>query len=131
MEVQVSDTVQIQKLNEDENIVFGWASMAIDKNGRPVVDGEGDVISVEQLEKASYEFVKNYREANERHQGPSVGQLVMSVVTTADVKKMLGIQGPEVGWLVAFELEPETFAKVKDGTYRSFSIEGSARRVAA
>ncbi len=125
-------TVEITKLDEDQNLVYGWASVAIDAQGVPVVDREGDQISIPELEKAARSFVKNYREANERHQGPKIGELVESIVTTPDVQKALNMpEGSPVGWFVGFELAPETFAKVKSGEYSAFSIEGTAKRVPA
>lgn len=130
--MNISRQVEIHKLDDAKNLVYGWASIALDADGQPVVDGEGDVIRVADLERAAHEFVKHYREANERHSGPKVGDLVQSVVTTPDVQAALGLpEGTPVGWFVAFELEPDVFAKVASGEYESFSIEGTARRVAA
>lgn len=126
------ETVTITKLDEDQNLVYGWASVAIDSQGVPVTDREGDRITVRELEKAAHEFVKNYREANEQHTGPKIGELVVSLVTTPDVQKALGMpDGSAVGWFVGFELAPETFAKVKSGEYGAFSIEGTAKRIPA
>ena len=35
-----------------------------------------------------------------------------------------------VGWWIGFQVtDPEVWAKVKDGTYSMFSIEGTAQRV--
>ena len=126
------DVVTISKTDEDRNLVFGWASVA-ERDGIPVVDGEGDVIKAGTLEDAAYEFVLNFGEANERHAGPTVGRLVESMVFTSDKLELLGLakDALPVAWWTGFKLDPATFAKVKGGEYRAFSIEGTARRVAA
>ena len=125
------DAVRIAKTDEDRNLVFGWASVAIDKAGRAVIDGEGDVIDPTDLEDAAYEFVLKFREANVNHSGPVVGTLVESMVFTPDKLEKLGL--PEgslpTAWWTGFRLDDATFAKVKDGTYQGFSIEGTATRV--
>lgn len=126
------DAISIAKVNEEENTVFGWASVAIAEDGSAVVDGEGDVITPDELRKAAYEFTKAFGEANVAHAGPSVGNLVTSLVVDADSRETLGItKGPKVGWYVGFQVDDATFAKVKDGTLSMFSIEGTGKRVAA
>jgi len=120
---------KILKLNEDQNLVFGWASVAI-KDGTQIEDRQGDLIDADELEKAAYEFVLDFREADEMHDQVTKGHLVESFVTTPDKLQALGL--PEgslpVGWWVGFQLDPDAFQKVKAGQYRMFSIEGMAVR---
>ena len=53
----------ITKTSEDQQIVFGWANVAIRKDGTVVEDLQDDIIEPEELEKAAYEYVLNFRDA--------------------------------------------------------------------
>ena len=115
---------------QEQRRVYGYASVAVTKDGKPIVDLQGDVIDPEDLEDTAAEFVKEYRQGGEMHSGPAPSELIASVVLTAAVQKALGIPPglvPEA-WLVGFEVPAETFAKVKEGSRLMFSIEGQAQR---
>lgn len=124
-------TYTIAKSIEDQNLVFGWANVSVRANGEQVVDFAKDMIDIEDLEQASYEFVLDYRDANVNHDGPVIGKLVECVCFTKEKMAAMGIpEGsiPEGMWL-GFKVEPEVFAKVKNHELEMFSIEGSAVRV--
>lgn len=123
--------VPIEKTDEDQRLVFGWASV-IEENGRPVVDSQGDVISESDLEKAMYQFAEEMGVAGEMHAdyGEHLGKLVECVVFTRAKQEALGIKLNKIGAWVGFRLSPELFAKVKRGDYRSFSIGGFGERIA-
>ena len=119
----------ITKLDEAQNLVFGWASVIENPDGSPVVDSQGDVLLPDELEKAAYKFVLEVRKAGEMHRTiEGVGQLVESVVMTKEKRAALGIQGGPTGWWVGFKVSPEVFAKVKSGEYPAFSIGGKGTR---
>lgn len=121
---------QIAKTDEAERLVFGFANVSIAKDGGEIVDLQGDIIEPAELEKAAYGFVLKFRETGEMHQGDAVGKLVESMVFTPDKLEALGIAKDALPcrWWVGFQLTPEAFAKVKDGTYQMFSIQGRAER---
>lgn len=128
-ETSVTFSGTVAKLDESQNLVFGWASV-IDKGG-VVTDSQGDQIEPAVLEGAVYEYVLGKREAGEMHQRVTgVGKIVESVVFTVEKQKAMGF--PEgvmpVGWWVGFKVEPDVFAKVKAGNYAMFSIGGRAVR---
>lgn len=127
------DAINIAKTDPERNLAFGWASVAVDKSGNVVVDGEGDTITPTDLEDAAYDFVLKFGEANVSHQGPVVGRLVESMVFTPDKIEKLGLPvgALPVAWWTGWKLDDATFAKVKDGTLTMFSIEGTGKRVAA
>lgn len=124
---------EILKFDDEQQIVYGWASVVRDKAGNTVVDHQGDIIQPEELEKAAAGYVLNYRDTGERHD-PSrrkKGKLTASIVFTEETKKALGI--PEGilpdGWFVGYHIEDrDTWEKLKAGTYKMFSIEGEACR---
>jgi len=125
-----SITGKISKLDEDQRLVFGWASIVKDKEGNVVKDLQNDVIRPEELEKSAYAYVLDSRVAGEMHKTIGVGSLVESVVFTIEKMEAMGI--PEgivpTGWWVGFRVDADVFAKIKDGTYSAFSIGGSGKR---
>ncbi len=129
MDVNKSDGFQIAKMDEDECLVFGWASVSAGVAGDLLVDHHDDIIEPAELEKAAYEYVLKFRGAGEMHQGEAVGQLVESLVMTPEKAQAMGIQHPmATAWWCGFKVSPDTFQKVKDGTYKMFSIQGTAER---
>lgn len=125
---------RIIKFDDDQQIVYGWASVVKDKDGEVVVDHQGDIIEPEELEKAAANYVLNYRDTGERHDPDQrkKGKLTASIVFTAETKKALGIPDgllPD-GWFVGYHIEDkDTWEKLKSGTYKMFSIEGEAQRI--
>lgn len=124
----MSDRSRIVKVDEDQQLVFGWANIAVTKSGETVVDAHADMIEGAELEKAAYEYVLKFGDTGVMHSGGSVGRLVESVVLTPEKASAMGIPSgsvPEAGWWVGYRIDdPATFAKVKDGTYSCFSIQG-------
>lgn len=125
--------IPITKLDEDRRIAFGWATVVERADGDKIVDHEGDVIDGPSLEKAVYEYVLISRNADEMHtKFDGVGRLVESMVFTREKLEKLGVPAGTLplGWWVGFKIDDEAvWAKVKDGTYRMFSIFGAGRRV--
>ena len=108
--------------------VFGWFSIAKDKAGRLLVDKHGDVIEVADLEDAAAEFVREYRQGGEEHQGGAPNKLIASIVLSREVQDAMGIPPgilPE-GWFGAFEIGEAAFSKLAKGELLMFSIEGEA-----
>ena len=126
-------TFQLTKSDDEERLVFGWASVAQRTDGETVVDWQEDIVEISELEQAAYDFVQFYREGSEMHErgGLDVAVVVESMVFTPDKLALLNIPEGTVplGWWVGFRiLDDDVWAKVKDGTYRMFSIEGQAIR---
>lgn len=104
------------------------------------VDTQGDVISMDEVERAAYDFVMDSREAEDMHSrsqtgAAAVGTLVESVVFTDEKLLKMGI--PEElhslfprGWWVGFKVTPEEFALVQGGSRTMFSIAGRGKRTA-
>lgn len=122
----------ITKSNSDEGLVSGWANVAVNADGSVPLDWQGDVIKPEVLEKAAIKFMMDYRDSGVMHQGDSKGIVVESIVFTKEKQACIGIPEGTVpeGWFITVKvLDPEVFARVKDGTFKMFSIQGTARRV--
>lgn len=124
---------EIFKTDEDQRLVFGWASVAITIDGQTLEDRQHDMIDPEDLEEAAYEYVLNFRDTGEEHLPGyrKKGKLVESCVFTPEKQRAMGI--PEgtlpVAWWIGFKIDDDdTWQRVKNGTYRMFSIEGKAER---
>lgn len=124
--------VDIIKSDNEKQYAFGWANISVMANGEQVVDWHNDMIDPEELENAAYRFVEFYREGGEMHERGGTGVLIESMVFTEEKLKILGLEKGSlpIGWWVGFHItDSEVWEKVKDGTYRMFSIEGRAVRV--
>lgn len=133
-EEEAKKSFSVFKTDDDKRLVFGWASISITVDGEQLEDRQKDMIDPEDLEEAAYEYVLNFRDTGEEHI-PTMrkkGKLVESCVFTAEKQKAMGI--PEgtlpIGWWIGFKIEDDAaWEKVKNGTYRMFSIEGKANRI--
>lgn len=123
----------IYKADEDQHLVFGWASVVVTVTGEELEDRQHDVIDPEELEEAAYEYVLNFRDTGEEHLPGyrKKGKLIESCVLTKEKQRAMGIPDGvlPVGWWIGFKIEDEsTWQRVKNGTYKMFSIEGKANR---
>ena len=130
--VYLSVNFCVNKSREDEQLVSGWANVALDKDGNAPLDWQDDIIEPAVLEKAAVQFMLDYRGSGEMHKGNSKGTVVESIVLTKEKQEAIGIPAGYVpeGWFITVKVhDPAVFAKVKDGTYKMFSIQGKAKRV--
>lgn len=127
-------TFNIAKTDDDKRLVFGWALVAKDKDGNVIRDHQNDIVDEDDLEEGAYEYVLNFRDSGEEHL-PGLrkkARMVESCVFTEEKQKALGIpQGiVPTGWWIGFYVDDdEAWNKIKNGTYKMFSIEGKAIRV--
>lgn len=123
----------ITKTDDDKRLVFGWASISYTVDGEQLLDRQQDMIDPEDLEEAVYEYVLNFRDTGEEHI-PTMrkkGKLVESCVLTEEKQRAMGIPAGTlpIGWWIGFKIEDDdAWERVKNGTYRMFSIEGKANR---
>lgn len=124
---------KVSKTNEDKKQVFGWANIAVTKEGTPLQDLQDDMVEPEELEKAAYEHVLSFRSTGERHD-PNLRQKGRLIESIAFTKEKLGAMDiPEgtvpYGWWVGYQIDDDTtWKKIKKGEYQMFSIEGTAQR---
>jgi hypothetical protein len=123
----------ITKSDDSQQRLFGWASIAVMKDGTPLLDLQGDVIEIDDLEEAFYAYVKEAGGLNFEHNGPVRGQLIEAIVFTPAKLEALGLAPGSVplGAWAGFHLpDPADYQLVKSLGYFMFSIEGSGLREA-
>jgi hypothetical protein len=122
---------RITKADDSQRRLFGWASIAVKKDGRPMLDLQGDVIEIADLEEAFYAYVKESGELNFVHRDDCCASLIEAIVFTPEKLEVLGL-APDalpLGAWVGFELDDAVeYQRVKESEYFMFSIEGTALR---
>lgn len=119
----------IAKVDNDQRMVWGWASVST-QNGQPVVDRQGDILETVTLQKAAHNYITNSRGAKVRHNGEVIGEVVDSIVFTDDIQKALGIDFGQEGWFIGMRIDDDaTLASVDRGEFPMFSIGGEGTRV--
>lgn len=118
------------EVDEDRQFVAGWASV-VSVGGKPLIDAQGDTMTEEDLVASAEEFMRSYRRGKKSHQGDADKvEFVQSVVFTKEVQDVLGIDLGFVGWwLGGYVRDDELWEDVRAGTFRGFSVGGSAVRL--
>lgn len=124
----------IAKTDQSKGLVYGWANHIVDGAGQAIEDTQGDVIAPDELEGAVVEFMLDYRKSGEMHQGLANGTVIESLVFSPGKAVAMGLptdvaKACPVGWWIGVKVIPSVMAKVMDGTYQMFSIQGEALRV--
>lgn len=122
----------VAKIDNDRQIVFGWANVCIKTSGEQVVDSDDEMIDPDELENAAYNFVLSANDGTgEEHLGVSKGQLIESMFFTPEKLVAMGLakNALPIGWWVGFHVEDEkAWRRVKSGRHKMFSIQGVSRR---
>lgn len=120
-----------EKVDDELRIVYGWASVTSEAN-KAIVDLQGDIIEIADLQKAAHDFITFERQAGDMHVEMGVGTVVDSVVFTADVQKSLGIDLGRQGWWIGMKVTDDSvWKRVKSGDFTGFSIGGTGNRTPA
>jgi Putative phage serine protease XkdF len=121
----------IAKSDDERRRVFGWASIAVRKDGEVLIDLQDDVIDIYDLEEAWYAYVAESGELDFRHEGPVRGHLIEAMVFTPEKIAALGLPDDSMplGAWVGYEIDnPADYALVKQLGFFMFSIAGTAMR---
>jgi len=117
----------VVKANEEERIVYGWASI-VTMDGKPVIDKQGHIISGEEMEKMATSFMMSERTAKAMHTGESIGQIIHSFPLTAQIAKAIGMETDVEGWFIGVKVHSDAvWQKIKNGDFKAFSIGGRGK----
>lgn len=123
--------IPIMKGDDTTQCVFGWASIAVTKEGETLVDLQEDIIDIYDLEKAFQDYMHESGELNFRHNGLARGYLVEMMVFTPEKLTKMGVPDGilPLGALVTYHLpDREDYDQAKAEGLLMFSIEGTASR---
>jgi hypothetical protein len=124
----------IKKADAEKRLATGWASVVTAADGTPIVDHDGDIIPIEELEKAAHEafLLGGQGKAGDMHKRQGVASVVESIVLDKAKREALGFgEGPE-GWVVTLHVhDQKLWDMVKSGERMELSLRGIAERVPA
>jgi hypothetical protein len=129
MDTAVEFKLSASTIVEDKQLIFGWASVAVTKEGETVVDAHDHIIEPLELEEAAYVFVRCGGMGSIEHTEYYAGSLVESIVFTEEKQKALGIPPGTVpiGWWIGMYIyDPLVFTRIKNGELRMLSVAGRA-----
>jgi hypothetical protein len=122
---------KITKLDDEKQLVFGFASVIVDASGEPLVDRQDDVIEPDELEKAAYAFMLRHGDGGEMHERTGVARIVESFVVTPEKLEKMGVAPGSIpcAWWIGMRIDDvDVWQRVKKGELRAFSIGGKGRR---
>lgn len=122
-------TAEIKKFNDEERMVYGFASVAKDGD-TTLVDRQGDMIEEAELVKMAHRFIKTARTGKVMHEGTPKAEVVESMVLRPDVAKALGLENfTKTAWVIGMKVNDDaTWDRVKKGELKAFSIGGKGKR---
>jgi hypothetical protein len=136
----VTWTGLFSKVDTDKRQVFGWASVS-QINGEDVVDLQGDIVPIEEIEKSAYKYVLDSRKGGDMHRRVSklddgtvphhTADMIESFVVTPEKLEKMGLppNALPLGWWVGYHVnDDEQWSLVKSGARAGFSIHGSGTR---
>lgn len=129
-EVEVGITVEVAKVKDDEQFFLGWASVT-SVDGEIVMDKQGDVIDIDELEATAAAFMRDHAAGLVMHAGTPSIRYTTSIVITAAVKRALGmtLTPDREGWLVGgYVTDPVIWARIRSGELTALSIGGTGVR---
>lgn len=127
----VAFNIPISKRDDEQRLVFGWLYVNKRADGSQVVDHSGETITLEELEKAGYQFALDSRRAKAMHRGADIGRLAELFVSTPEKRQAMGIpEGtlPDGIWVGMKVDDDAAWEGVKSGRYKMFSLGGRAIR---
>ena len=108
--MDIKKFVPITKIDEENRMVYGWAST-------PDLDSQGEIVSVEALENALPSYMA-FPAVREMHQAKAAG------VTKEAITNEKGL------FIGAKIIADDAWKMIKEGVYRGFSIGGRVRQKA-
>lgn len=127
-EIEKKYEVAFSKRDDEQRIVWGWASVSTE-DGELVVDTQGDTITPVEMEKMANDFMAGVRKAKSMHEGPQIGEFIHSFPMTNELMKAFGIHSDREGWIVAAKIyDDDVWEEIKTGRMTGFSIGGRAEK---
>lgn len=123
--VKKAGEFQVMKVDSKLGIVFGYGMISKTDN-EDYYDSDNQHIPEDIMLKSTTDFMEGYRINNNDHSNNDVGKVIHSFPLTKEIAESMGISARHHGWIVGVKPDKPTLKKFADGTYKGFSIEGSA-----
>jgi len=115
--------MSLLKIDKQKQIVYGVFLVP----EKP--DHDGDVISVDDIEKVAHEFLVEYRTIDEMHKNIIKAEIVESSIAWEDGLNYYGTELEKGTWFGAIKIhDTEVWDKVLSGEYKAFSVRISGVR---
>ena len=126
----ITGVYRVAKADDSLQNVFGWASVAVAKDGTTILDLHDDLIDPVDLEVAAYDFVLSAGTSGEDHAGETDARLVESIVFTPEKLEAMELAKDAVplAWWVGFHIPDRAAYERAKSAKSAFSIEGEAVR---
>lgn len=124
----IGGPIEITKVAPKLRLAYGWFSV-IEKDGVPLVDSQGDVISPDELRQLVHGFNMGTRAAKIMHSGRRVGDVVALLDLTRDVQEAAGMVVDRAGAFGAMRVhEDQAWKRFETGELTGFSWGGFGTR---
>lgn len=123
--------LEIKKLDQEKHIATGWVSVVEDADGNPIIDAEGHLLPITELEKAvhsAFSTDSGKGKGGDLHETQGVIDVLESFVVTAEKRDALGFGKGPAGWVASFRVNDENvWDKIKTGERPELSLRGTGR----
>ena len=123
--------VTITKRNAPKQIIHGWACI-ISEDGETLVDDHaGDVVMIDELEQAFWEYAAESRTGGEMHVNDDIATLLEGIVIDPETRESMGLapEGP-AGLFVKMQIHPrDVWARIESGELQELSCKFKAVRI--
>lgn len=121
---EMSDGLEIVKIDKDRHLVYG-VFLVPEK-----ADHDGDVISVDDVEKVAHDFMAEYRAIDEMHKKETIeADIVESCLAWQDGLDFHGKTLSKGTWFGTVKIhDDEVWKKIVNGQYKGFSVRISGVR---
>jgi hypothetical protein len=126
-------TLQIVKLDSEQRIITGWVAIVEDADGNPIVDSDGHMIPITELQKAVADATSGNAgegKGGDMHETSGLMDYIGGVVLSAKDREAGGFGHGPGGWLAQFRVRDEQLWKrIKDGERPELSMRGTGEAV--
>lgn len=125
--------VPITKRDDAKRLIYGWAAVVTKADGTPVVDLQGDITPIDEIEKAAHKALAfgGRGKTGVQHEHTGVGDIVESAIINKAFRDAHSMPpGPE-GWWVGMKIHSDdVWKRITSGELSELSFKGTARRTA-
>lgn len=130
--VEGTITFEIVKANDERRLLTAITNIVTDSEGKPVVDHQGDVIKIDNLEQSfidAFSIHGGMGMGGTMHRNKGGVDVVQHFTLSKGEREALGFgPGPEMGIVKLRVTDDQIWADVKAGKYPEVSIGGEGER---